>query len=170
MEDYLEDEEIIMSERDSESCISSELFYKPICELELSPAPTIEEDKTVQNALDIMIDKKVNCLAIVKSDKLVGILSEQDLVRKAFGESDKKVKEIMTKDPVCLICTDMMAYVFHNMQEGGFRHIPIVDENNKPLHMVSAHDAISYILEYFPEEISNLTDEPFRGEKFREGA
>ena len=136
----------------------------------MSPCPVIEESQWVEKANEIMIDRKVNCLAVTKKGKLIGILSEQDIVRKAFNQKGVLVKEIMTKDPVSLICNDMMAYVFHNMQLGGFRHIPIVDEDMKPLHMVSAHDAISYILDYFPEEISNLPDEPFRGKKIREGA
>ncbi len=170
MEDYLEDEEDIMSERENESCISSDLFYKCISDLELNKSPVIEENATVLIAIEEMKKLKVNCLAVIKSEKLVGILSEQDIVRKAFSKPDLKVKDIMTEDPVVLIRNDMVAYVFHNMQIGGFRHIPIVDEDYKPLHMVSAHDAISYILDFFPEEISNLPDEPFRGIKSREGA
>ena len=69
-----------------------------------------------------------------------------------------------------LMATDMIAYVMNNMHVGGYRHVPIVDENNVPISIVSIKDVMSFILDYFPEEILNITGEPFRGTPFRESA
>ena len=80
------------------------------------------------------------------------------------------VKSIMTPNPTSLLGSDMIAYVMNNMHVGGYRHVPIVDENNVPISMISIKDVMSFILEYFPEEIQNITGEPFRGEHLRESA
>jgi len=58
-----------------------------------------------------------------------------------------------------------------HMAKGGYRHIPIVDEGNHPLGMVSVRDIISYLVEHFPQEILTLPPRPVReAMKAREGA
>ena len=54
-------------------------------------------------------------------------------------------------------------------QVGGYRHIPIVDQSDRPVSIVSIKDVVTFLLDYFPAEITNLTGEPYRGPKLREG-
>jgi hypothetical protein len=53
----------------------------------------------------------------------------------------------------------------NKMHVGGFRHVPIVDENGKPLHVLSLRAVLRYFIEQFGSQVVNLPPEPFRGER-----
>ena len=63
---------------------------------------SIAPDATVFKAIEMMADKNVGALLVMKGEKLVGIISERDYTRKVFlrGKSSKetRVDEIMSKD------------------------------------------------------------------------
>ena len=42
---------------------------------------TIAPDATVKEAARAMIEKKIGCLPVVESDKLVGLITETDILR-----------------------------------------------------------------------------------------
>jgi CBS domain-containing protein len=80
------------------------------------------------------------------------------------------VSDAMTADPITLRADDPIVYAAHNMQIGGYRHIPIVDENDAPVSIVSIKDVVRYVLSHFPEDVYNITQEPYRGPVTRESA
>ena len=175
MEDYLEEEMKIMDERGNEHCISSDVFYNPISTLDLEKAFCLTASDSLAEAVSYFKEEGANAIVITdEGGKLSGILTERDIVLRAVGVvtdySKALIKDFMTSDPVYLKNEDSMVYIFHNMHLGSFRHIPIVDDDLRPLHVVSVRDAVSFILEFFPEEIDNVCDFPFRGERSREGA
>jgi predicted transcriptional regulator len=46
------------------------------------------------------------------------------------------------------------------MQAGGYRHLPVVDENRRPVGMLSAKRIVSYLVEHFPATVFNLPPDP----------
>jgi len=50
-----------------------------------APAVTIEPDAFVQDAASTMAEKKIGCLPVVEGGRLVGILTEHDVVRYAMA-------------------------------------------------------------------------------------
>jgi CBS domain-containing protein len=80
------------------------------------------------------------------------------------------VHTVMRADPVTLRPDEPILYALHNMQAGGYRHIPIVDAAERPVSVVSLKDVLRYVLGYFADDVHNLTPEPFRGAVAREGA
>ena len=83
---------------------------------------------------------------------------------------NRLVSEIMTPEPTFLKKRDNIVYLMNKMYVGGYRHIPILDEENKPIHMISLRHVLQYFFEFFPEEILNVAPEPYRGPPQREGA
>jgi len=65
--------------------------------------------------------------------------------------------------------SDKLAYVLNNMHVGGYRHVPVVDENEVPTGIISVKDVIQYILDFFPKSVANLCDQPYRGVTSRDG-
>src|SRR5438270_13801236 len=63
---------------------------------------SIAPDAMVFKAIEMMAEKNVGALLVMKGEKLVGVISERDYTRKVFlrGKSSKKtrVDEIMSKD------------------------------------------------------------------------
>jgi CBS domain-containing protein len=39
------------------------------------------------------------------------------------------------------------------MSEGGYRHIPLVDDDGRPVGMVSIRDLVDFLVELFPEKV-----------------
>lgn len=175
MEDFLEDELKIMQEQDAEpTAISAKAFSKPIKSMGISKVFTVDESTTIHKAISIMQEKKFGSLLVTKDGKLTGIFTERDLLNKVVLKLNKledlKISQVMTKDPIALREDDMIAYVLNNMHIGGYRHVPIVDGNMKPLYNISVKDVVSFVLNQFPKEITNVLSEPYRGGVKREGA
>lgn len=176
MEDGIEEELKIAQEQDAEAThISAEVFRDKIRTFDLRAVCAAQENTTLGNAVKLMQDNGGGSLVITdKAGKVVGILTERDFLMKVLGKVKNWEKEpvniAMTRDPFCLQCDDMIAHVMHNMHIGGYRHIPIIDQDGKPSFMVSVKDVVSFIFEQFPAEINNILDEPFKGKHLREGA
>ncbi|MEW5978514.1 MAG: CBS domain-containing protein [Acidobacteriota bacterium] len=115
---------------------------KPVIALSVSP------DSSVGKAIGVMRDSRVGCVAVIDGNRLIGILSERDVVNK-IG-LDKKllnrssVREVMTPTPVTLTPEESIRVAVHHMSVGGFRHIPIV-EDNQPVRMISIRDVLEFL-------------------------
>jgi EAL domain-containing protein (putative c-di-GMP-specific phosphodiesterase class I)/CBS domain-containing protein len=100
----------------------------------------------------------ISCLLIIEEDKLIGILTERDLVKLAVtGDSgkQKKVKDVMTRDVIVLReeeFTDLFI-VYSLMRRHNIRHLPIVNENGYPVGIVTPTSlryalSLSYFLRF----------------------
>jgi CBS domain-containing protein len=77
----------------------------------------------------------------------------------------------MKAEPQTAHVEDSLDTAILYMAKGGYRHIPIVNEYNQPVGMVSIRDIISYLVEHFPQEVLTLPPKPIRDAmKAREGA
>jgi CBS domain-containing protein len=77
----------------------------------------------------------------------------------------------MKVDPQTAYIGDSLDTAILYMAKGGYRHIPIVNEQNQPVGMVSIRHIISYLVEHFPQEVLTLPPKPIRDAmKAREGA
>lgn len=128
--------------------ISLSLLNKSIKDLEPSQPICIESYEKIRSAIRLMQENYFGCLLVVQKEKLVGILSERDLMYKvALHEKDvldQEVHTIMTPDPVCLEDKDTVVFALNKMSVGGFRHIPIL-KNSKPIGMISIRDVLRYL-------------------------
>ena len=173
-EENLEEEIAIGKERDHITTLSSDIFKLPISELLMPPAITLDVGATIGEAVGIMQKKKFGSVLITRKGKLAGILTERDILNKVIGKMDdfrtRSVVDAMTPDPLRLMPGDMIAYVMNNMHVGGYRHVPVVDEDDVPIAVISIKDVMTFILDYFPEDVTNIVGEPYRGSPDREGA
>ena len=170
----MEDEEFERLSRPPEapSTINATAFRQPIGKLFSKPAICVEVDQTLGEAVKLMRKHEFGAVIVTRKGKLAGIITERDLLTKIIGVVDDfeqlPVTEAMTPDPVSLRREDAIVYVMHNMQVGGYRHVPIVDENDVPVSVVSIKDVVRFILSFFQKEVMNITQEPYRGPATRE--
>ncbi len=175
MTDDIIDEELkIMQERDEErGSLSSKTFRLPISEIKLKPAITIDISASLLDAVKLMQKHRIGSLIVTEQGKCAGIITERDFLLNVTGIiSDLEntcVTQAMTKDPIRLMKHDKVAFVMHNMQVGGFRHIPIVNEADEPMAVISMKDVNRFILDHFPESVLNISSTPFRGTSKRWG-
>jgi CBS domain-containing protein len=111
---------------------------------------------TVADAARLMKKHVVGALLIVDDTHLLGIFTERDaLFRVVAMDKDPKTTRVsaaMTKKPRTIEPDRPIGHALHMMFEGGFRHVPVV-ENGKPVGMVSARDALGPELVEFQAEL-----------------
>jgi CBS domain-containing protein len=131
----------------------------PLC---LSP------DATLSDAIRLMREHHVGCVLAVEDDRLVGILTERDLLLKLEGgDLSQPVRDLMTPDPEVLHPDDPIVYALHRMSVGGYRHVPLVDEGGRPVGMVSVKDIVHYVVSFFVSDVLTLPPDPARGDAWR---
>jgi len=137
---------------------------------------TIDIGASTQNAIDILIKHRIGAASIVENEKIRGIFGERDVLRKILNKqvgelSDIPVTHFMKADPQTAKPNDMLDIAVLYMAKGGFRHLPIVNDEQQPIGMVSIRDVISYLVDFFPQEVLTLPPNPIRDAlKAREGA
>ena len=98
---------------------------------------------SVHEAAKSMRQRNVGCVLVVKEGRLEGILTGRDVVQRvvAAGRDPDKTRlaTVMTKDPDTIRPGATAMDALHLMHDGGYRHVPIVDEG-KLLGVVSRRD------------------------------
>ncbi|MEE9289008.1 MAG: CBS domain-containing protein [Bacteroidota bacterium] len=174
--EYINDElkEMYEEPRREFRTLTTDTLKVPLGQLSLNEPAVLEVGSTVQRAIEMMQEKHVGCVLITKSGKMAGIFTERDLLMKSIGKGKKltasKVEDFMTPEPESLQRDDMIAFAMNMMHLGGYRNIPIVDDQNTPVAVVSVKDILDYLIRFFPQEILNLPPRPIRRTESREGA
>lgn len=132
---------------------------------------TVHETNTVEEVARIFIEKKISGVPVVDSqNKIIGIISEGDLVfqqkklnppvflsffdgviqigKNAFFDEIKKIsafliKDLMTKEDLVVAKEDMdVSDVASLLIENKVNRIPIVDEENRVVGIITRYDLI----------------------------
>jgi CBS domain-containing protein len=173
---FLDDEQQVGDEQEREGLLDSAALQSPLSELpELQPVVTLTSQSTVRDALNEMTSKRVGIILVVEDDKLAGVFSERDVLRKVAGQDididTVPVSDLMTRNPECLRPENPLVYALHQMSMGGYRHIPLLDENGAPVAVVSMRDIVGFIAAQHPDQIMNMPSSPDQAiTSSREGA
>jgi CBS domain-containing protein len=129
----------------------------------LGPAEPVclRESATVQDAIERMLARRQAGVLIVDDDqRLVGIFTERDVLTRVAGQGrdprQTTLGTVMTRDPDALGPRDRVAYAVHSMSVAGYRTVPLVDAERRPLGVVTVSDVIRWLAGLFPEAILNL--------------
>jgi CBS domain-containing protein len=76
----------------------------------------------------------------------------------------------MTPDPVCVHPKDPIRLAVRRMEQGGYRHLPVVDESGRPVGVLSVKRIVHFLVEHFPATVYNLPPDPNGVPQEREGA
>jgi CBS domain-containing protein len=133
----------------------------------------LHPDQTVGEAVKLMRQKGVGCILIGDGDRVEGIFTERDLMHRVLASGKPlttPVAECMTPHPVVVHPKDSIAAAIRRMEEGGYRHLPVVNDVGRPLGLLSVKQIVHYLVEHFPATIYNLPPDPGTVPQEREGA
>ena len=129
----------------------------------LGPAEPVclRETATVQEAIERMLSRRQAGVLIVDADgRLTGIFTERDVLTRVAGQGrdprQTALGTVMTRDPDALGPGDRVAYAVHSMSVAGYRTVPLVDAQRRPLGVVTVSDVIRWLADLFPEAVLNL--------------
>jgi len=101
---------------------------------------SVTADASLADAARQMHEHKVGAVVVLDGERLVGILTERDVLRAvATGKVDSPVAGSMTHGPDTIEPSDTTGHAAALMIHGGFRHLPVVDQDGI-VGMVSIRD------------------------------
>jgi CBS domain-containing protein len=130
-------------------------------------------DQTAAEAVALMRRHEVGCVLVCRDDALLGLFTERDLLRRVLAAGRPltvPINEVMTPDPVVVRPKDSVAAAVRLMEEGGYRHLPVVDESGRPRGVLSVKRIVHYLAEHFPGTIYNQPPDPSVFPRRAEGA
>lgn len=115
------------------------------------PLPiTVMEEETIEKCIRLMQKSHIGCLLVVDAEgRLAGIFSERDVLMKVsltdHKVSTEPIKSVMTQKPHAEPLSTSVAFALQLMAQKGFRHVPIVDSERKPVGVISVKDILVFI-------------------------
>ncbi len=121
----------------------------------------IRPDANVLQALDLMTQKDIGALPVLDETKLVGIISERDIVQmlsdaKAFYP-EETIEKYMTREVIVTNLDTTVEECMTLMTNYHIRHLPVVEEG-KLIGLISIGDVVKSIISDRDDMINNLED------------
>ena len=120
---------------------------------------SVSPDATVFEAVEIMANKNVGALLVIKDGGLVGMISERDYTRKVVlrGKRSKEIKvaEIMSTEVTTTRPQESVEECLRLMTEKHFRHLPVMD-GGKVVGIISIGDLVKWVIASQSAAIAHL--------------
>lgn len=114
------------------------------------PLAAVSPEQTVLRALEIMAQYDVGALLVLDGKKLAGVFSERDYARKVIlqGKASKqtKVSEVMTGKVIYVTPETRIEECMAIMTEKHIRHLPILDNDEQVIGIISIGDVVKEML------------------------
>ena len=131
-----------------------------LMKLATTPPLAIDQNAKVSDAVNKMVADGRGAIAVVDGETLVGIFTERDLLEKVIGcnldPTATPVREAMETEPVSVVCGASRQDALALMLQGRFRHLPICDENKRPIAMLSFRDLLHHQISRLRGEVDSL--------------
>ena len=128
-----------------------------ICELiKAQETYQVELGHTVLETVRAMVERNIGAVPVLHNNKVVGIFSERDLMRRVVAEGrDPRstcMAEVMTDDPLTINMNEDLDTCMTLMRRHNFRHLPVCHEGQL-VGMVSLRDILLHDLDEKDDEV-----------------
>ena len=101
-------------------------------------------------AVDAMQKERIGSILVTgENGRLSGIFTERDLLTKVLAEENDLEKctigETMTSHPETIELESSLAQAFHRMMVSDLRYLPLVDDEGRPVSIVTSRDMIDFL-------------------------
>jgi CBS domain-containing protein len=114
------------------------------------PPVVVSPDADAAYAAQLMLERRLGCLPVIKDGWLVGIVTRSDLLRAGLGaphdraqNQEPRVRDIMRSTLVTGAADDYLLDAVARMESHGVRHLPVVDGEHRLIGMLSDRDVRS---------------------------
>ena len=124
---------------------------------------TVASSATLGECVRLMQKHHVGSILITAPNgKVQGIFTERDCLMKVVGSVPSldavTVADFMTKNPYRERPEASLAFALNLMSNGGFRHVPIVDQDDIPIGIISVKDVVEHIVTKMLSAIYDAVD------------
>jgi len=124
---------------------------------------TIRAEALLVDAARVLAGRHAELVVVCESNgKAVGVITKADVVRRITNcqgaACRASVAAAMTQQLISCRCGDSLNSVWSKMKQHGVRHIPIIDDQARPLGIIDARDALQALLIDAADELQLLRD------------
>jgi CBS domain-containing protein len=124
-------------------------------------AITVSGTASVTEAVQrMMAGRRAAVLIVDEAGVLSGIFTERDVLTRVVAPglepTQTALHQVMTREPAALAVGDRVAYAVNQMSVAGYRTIPLVDGDGRPVGVVTVNHIIRWMATLFPEAVLNL--------------
>jgi CBS domain-containing protein len=138
------------------------------------PEPrTVQSGTSLDDALRQMQAGRGEAILVCDGRRLIGIVTERDVLNRVIGQAtdgSRPVDEFMTREPDTLSADASLLEALTMMDKGGYRNLPLIDDDGALSGLLRQQDLLEYVAEAFPQEILNLPPRPHQLMDEPEGA
>lgn len=120
---------------------------------------SFDQSDSVETAVTKMAELNYGAVVVTKNGKLTGIFTERDILRRvvAKGLDIKKtaLKDVMSTELKTARTNDLIADCLRRMSQGRFRHMPVIDESDEVIGMLSQGDFVAFTMSDIVRRLSN---------------
>jgi CBS domain-containing protein len=124
------------------------------------PPPTVEQDATVLEAVELMSERGVGAVAVVDQLQLQGIFTERDLmlrvVLRGRHPQETRIAQVMTSPAETISDDSTEEDALVRMVERHVRHLPIVGQDGKLKGMLSIRNLLEHRVDALARELHSL--------------
>jgi CBS domain-containing protein len=126
------------------------------------PVYTVAINQSVDDAINLMVAKKVGALIVTDKERPVGLFAERDVFRYYLLDSkckfsDIQIKNAMTDRLISVESTDAITDSITLMIKSGLEHLAVMEDNNI-IGLLELKDLVEFQLESLTDEIHQLKD------------
>ncbi|TNE39207.1 MAG: CBS domain-containing protein [Sphingomonadales bacterium] len=121
----------------------------------------IAPDASLQEAAGLLAERRIGCVPVVDGGKVIGILSERDIVRSVGkgggGALAQPVRDLMTSPAVTITSDVAVISALSLMTRRRIRHLPVLD-GSRMVGFVSIGDLVKYRIDRIEAEAAAMRD------------
>lgn len=149
-----------------------QLATEKVGQMSLPPARCVGPEATLSAVLGELKSARRGSVSICRDGRLIGIFTERDALRSMAEHDDLNtpIERLMSTPVVTVSRDDTIEAAIARMSLGGYRRLPVVDDQQRPLGVLSVSSILHYLVQHFPEFVYNLPPTPEAAAQQREGA
>ena len=114
----------------------------------------VSPDTPITEIAKLMRAHDIGCIPIGEDDKLVGMVTDRDIVCKGlagngFDASRAKARDVMTEGIHCCREDDDLAKAVHHMETLKVRRLPVINKSKRMVGMISLGDVSQFYVRRF---------------------
>jgi CBS domain-containing protein len=127
----------------------------PITQIMVTDPVTVEIGNALSDVHKALAKQRFHHVPVVENQKLVGIISEADLLRHGLADEEPssrldqrtRIADIMRTDLITVSDRATVSEAAQRLSAGGFHSLPVVDQHDHLRGLVTSTDLIEFLLE-----------------------
>lgn len=128
--------------------IISELMYQlKVSDVMTKNVHTVAPENSLRDVQKVMRENKISGVPVVAEDKLVGIISLDDIIRALdTGEMECRAEEKMTRNVQTIAANVSVIKAIDDMEKSGFGRLPVIDQEHRLVGIVTHWDVVRKLI------------------------